>query len=296
VTAILLTGGTGQLGTALAGLDWPNGITLHRPGRDVLDLGRPDTIGPAFRAQPYAAIISAGAYTAVDRAETDVADAWTVNAVGPAVLAREAALAGVPIVHLSTDYVFDGTKDGPYVEADPVRPLSVYGASKEGGEQAVRTAARRHVILRTAWVVAGAGRNFLTTLLRLATDRDEVSVVADQRGCPTMAPDLAGAVQAITLRLIRDEAAPTGTFHFVNAGEATWAEFAEAIFAESARLGGSSARVRPITTAEYPTPAHRPQNSRLSTEAVTRHFGVQPRPWREALRAVLGAPGSTPLG
>ncbi|WP_375460354.1 dTDP-4-dehydrorhamnose reductase [uncultured Enterovirga sp.] len=280
---ILLTGGTGQVGISLQQLGWPDGIRLHAPARSELDLGDPASVQRAVDARPWSAIISSGAYTAVDKAESEVGQAWAANALAPAILAHGAARAGIPIVHVSTDYVFAGTKDGFYREDDPVGPVGIYGASKEGGEQAVRTANPRHAIVRTAWVVSPHRANFLRTMLRLAADRDELRVVADQFGCPTFAGDLANALQNMVLRLARDETAPTGTYHFVNAGEASWADFAAAIFEASARRGGPSCRVVPITTADYPTPARRPANSRLATDRIRADFGIEPRPWQAAL-------------
>lgn len=284
---ILITGGAGQVGTELRQLAWPEGVAIHAPDRAALDLADPGSVERIMAARSWDAVISSGAYTAVDKAESEVREAWLVNAVAPAILARKAAEAGIPIVHVSTDYVFDGSKDGFYAESDPVAPLNVYGASKEGGEQAVRTANSRHAIVRTAWVVSRHRSNFVTTMLRLATKRDEIRVVGDQRGCPTFAGDLAAAIQTVALRLIADPAAPTGTFHFVNAGEASWAEFAHAIFAASARHGGPQPKVTAITTAEYPTPAKRPHNSRLATDRIAAHFGIRPRPWRDALDDVI---------
>jgi dTDP-4-dehydrorhamnose reductase len=190
---------------------------------------------------------------------------------------------GIPLVHVSTDYVFDGSKTEPYGEDDPVAPINVYGASKEGGEQAVRTTNPRHAIVRTAWVVSPHRANFLRTMLRLGAQRDELRVVDDQRGCPTFAIDLAAALQTVALGMMEAQAAPAGTFHMVNGGEATWAEFAGAIFAESSKRGGPSARVTPITTAEYPTPARRPHNSRMATSKLTGSYGIVPRPWPDAL-------------
>ena len=279
---VLVTGGTGQVGTELQALDWPAGITLHAPGREILDLADPASVARVAASRPWGAIVSAGAYTAVDKAETEVGPAWLVNAVAPAILARHAAEAGIPIVQVSTDYVFDGTGEGYYGEEEPVRPLNVYGASKEGGEQAVRTANPNHAIVRTAWVVGPHGRNFVKTMLRLAADRDALAVVGDQRGCPTFAGDLAVALRDVTLALVGSRGRP-GTYHFVNAGEASWAEFATAIFAASAARGGPAATVRAIATAEYPTPAKRPANSRLATGRIAETFGIGPRPWTEAL-------------
>ncbi|MBV9076445.1 MAG: dTDP-4-dehydrorhamnose reductase [Methylobacteriaceae bacterium] len=286
---VLLTGGSGQVGTELRGLAWPDGVTLHAPGRNELDLADPGSVARTVASRRFDAVISSGAYTAVDKAEGDVATAWAVNALAPAILAAETAKAGIPLVHVSTDYVFPGDKDGAYREDDPVGPRNVYGASKEGGEQAVRTANPRHAILRTAWVVSPHGANFVKTMLRLARDRDEIRVVADQHGCPTFAVDLARAIQHVTLALARDGNAPAGTFHLVNDGEATWAGFAEAIFAASAARGGPSARVVPITTADYPTPARRPANSRLATNRIGEAYGLRPRPWRAALDETVAA-------
>jgi dTDP-4-dehydrorhamnose reductase len=286
---ILLTGGSGQVGIELTRFAWPTGIQVHAPSRDVLDLADPASVARALAERRWDAVISSGAYTGVDKAENDVAAAWAVNALAPAILASAAAQAGIPIVHVSTDYVFAGDKDGFYVEEDSVAPQNVYGASKEGGEQAVRTANSRHAIIRTAWVVSPHRSNFVRTMLRLAADRDELAVVADQHGCPTFAGDLAAAIARVTLALATEDGAPTGTYHFVNAGESTWHEFAAAVFAASARRGGPFARVRPITTAEYPTPAKRPANSRLATEKIRSAFGIAPRPWRDALDETLAA-------
>lgn len=286
---ILVTGGAGQVGTELQDLVWPVGVTLHAPTRGLLDLADPASVAAMMASRRWDAVISSGAYTAVDKAETDVREAWLVNAVAPAILAHAAAQAGIPIVHVSTDYVFDGTENGFYRENDPVAPLGVYGGSKEGGEQAVRTANPRHAIVRTAWVVSRHRSNFLKTMLRVGAERDEMRVVGDQRGCPTFAGDLAGALQAIVLRQTADTAAPCGTYHFVNAGEASWAEFATAIFGASARHGGPQPRVATITTAEYLTPARRPANSRLATARIAADFGIVPRPWATALDETIAA-------
>jgi dTDP-4-dehydrorhamnose reductase len=286
VADILITGGSGQVGTALQRLA-PKGWTIAAPSRETLDLGDPASVAAAVEARPWSAIISAGAYTAVDKAESEVTAAWRANALGPAALAEAAAKTGAPLIHLSTDYVFDGSKPGWYVEDDPVAPIGVYGASKEGGEQAVRTACPRHVILRTAWVVSPDGGNFLKTMLRLGKDRPALRVVDDQRGCPTSAADIAKALAAVASRLIGDADAPTGTYHFVNDGEATWCEFARSIFEDAAPLGWPRPEVEAIPTSEYPTPARRPANSRLSTAKLRADFGVSPRPWRTASREIV---------
>jgi dTDP-4-dehydrorhamnose reductase len=285
--AILVTGGTGQVGTELLARA-PADLELQAPPRAELDLSDPDSIASAFAARPYAAVINAGAYTAVDRAESDVVTAWTVNALAPAALAAATAKAGVPIVQVSTDYVFDGSKPEPYVETDPVGPLGVYGASKLAGELAVRTANPRHVILRTAWVFSPYGSNFVKTMLRVGAERPLLRVVNDQHGCPTAAGDIADALLTITRRLLEDETAPTGTYHYVGAGEATWWAFAKEIFAVAAEHGRTPPEVEPITTAQYPTPARRPANSRLDKAKIERDFGINPRPWRDATRTVVG--------
>jgi len=197
------------------------------------------------------------------------------------------AKAGIPLVQVSTDYVFAGDKDGAWTVDDPVGPLGVYGASKLGGELAVRTSGARHAVVRTAWVVSAHGSNFVKTMLRVGAERDVLRVVDDQRGSPTSAADLARALATIAVRLAEDPHAPTGTFHFANAGATTWAGFAAEIFRQSAQRGGPAARVEPITTADYPTPARRPANSLLDTRAIRDAYGIAPRPWAEALGDIL---------
>ena len=287
-TDILLTGGSGQVGTELLRLA-PEGLNIVAPRRSELDLGDPDHIAAVLASRPWAAVISSGAYTAVDKAESDVVAAWKANALGPAALAQATAQAGVPLIHVSTDYVFDGSKATSYLETDPVAPLGVYGASKEAGEQAVRTANPRHVILRTAWVVSPHGANFVKTMLRLAETRPELRVVDDQHGCPTSATDIATTLLTITQRMIASDKAPTGTYHFVNAGEATWCGLARAIFETAARRGRTAPAVEAIGTADYPTPAQRPANSRLDTSKLQRDYGITPRAWRTAIDEVVEA-------
>jgi dTDP-4-dehydrorhamnose reductase len=283
---VLLTGGSGQVGTALRRLA-PAGWDIHAPGRSELDLGEPAQISDVVASRPWAAIINAGGYTAVDRAEDDVVAAWRANALGPAALAHAAAKAGAPIVHLSTDYVFDGRLERPYRETDATGPLNVYGASKLGGELAVRTAHARHVILRTAWVVSPTGSNFVKTMLRLGAERPVLRVVHDQRGCPTTADDLAAAIRVVADRLMDDPDAPAGTYHFVGQGEASWFELAEAVFAEAAKGGARLPELHPISTEDYPTPAARPRNSVLDTAKITRDYGIAPSPWLASVRKVV---------
>ena len=226
---VLLTGGGGQVGQAFQRLavDW---FEVVAPSRTELNLSEPDMIAAYVEAGSWDLVINSGAYTAVDRAETEPVEAWRVNALAPAALALATARAGVPMVQISTDYVFDGAKTSPYLESDPIGPVSVYGASKEGGEQAVRTQNPAHIILRTAWVVSPYGQNFIKTMLRLAQDRDQLSVVDDQLGCPTSATDIAGALIAVADRVLISGDSPYGTYHFVNSGEATWHQLAGAVF------------------------------------------------------------------
>jgi dTDP-4-dehydrorhamnose reductase len=281
---ILVTGGQGQVGLELARQDWPAELTIHYPTRETCDIASPASLLGYLRAYPFAAIINCAAYTAVDKAEEDRDTAFLVNGEAPGWLADS----GVPLIHLSTDYVFDGSKDGYYLEDDPVAPLGVYGASKLEGERAVLAGQSRSIILRTAWVLSAHRGNFLKTMLRAAALNPKLRVVDDQRGCPTSAADIAATLRTIALRLIGDAKAPLGVYHFVNGGEASWCELAREIFALSAAAGGPAAEVEAITTAEYPTPAKRPANSRLSTAKIARDYGIHPRGWRDAVRDIIG--------
>lgn len=284
---VLITGAGGQLGIELQRCDWPQGWEVIALDRSALDLTDTNAIAVKMAEREWAAVINAAAYTAVDKAESDVVTAWAVNALAPAAFAAACAAAGIPMVQVSTDYVFAGDKDGAWDIDDPVGPLGVYGASKLGGELAVRTSGARHSIVRTAWVVSAHGHNFIRTMLRVAETRDTLTVVDDQRGSPTSAADLAHALMTITVRLVEDDAAPIGTFHYSNAGAVSWAGFASEIFRQSAVRGGPSAQVAPITTADYPTPARRPANSLLDTQAVRKAYGIEPRAWQAALGQIL---------
>lgn len=288
MTDILITGGQGQVGIELAALAWPDGVKLHVPARAELDLTDAGSVRGYFAGKSFAAVINPAAYTAVDKAEGEIGEAFAVNALGPALLAEATKAAGTPLIHISTDYVFDGSKNGVYNEEDPINPLGVYGASKEAGEQAVRSGNPRSVILRTAWVVSPHRQNFIKTMLRVGAERPVLRVVNDQHGCPTSAADIAEAVSTIALRLIADSRAPTGTYHFVNAGETTWWGLAQQVFGQAKSLGGPSPTVEPITTEEYPTPAKRPKNSRLSTAKLNADFAIHPRPWQAAVDEIVG--------
>lgn len=292
--AILVTGAGGQLGTELQRHAWPAGYEIVAIDHDTLDLRDTAAIAAKVAERPWAAVINGAAYTAVDKAETDLVTAWAVNAMAPAAFAEACVAAGIPLVQVSTDYVFAGDKDGVWEVDDPVAPLGVYGASKLGGELAVRTSGVRHAIVRTAWVVSAHGANFVKTMLRVADSRDTLSVVDDQRGSPTSAADLAAALATIAVRLIEDAAAPTGTFHFSNAGAVSWAGFATEIFRQSGLRGGATAEVVPIPGSDYPTPARRPANSLLSHTAIGVAYGITPRDWRDALGDILDELVGTP--
>ncbi|WP_375462433.1 dTDP-4-dehydrorhamnose reductase [uncultured Methylobacterium sp.] len=284
---ILILGGAGQVGTELRALSWPDGVRLDAPERAALDITDAAAVSARMDGRAYAAVINAAAYTAVDRAEAEPVDAWRLNALSPAILAAETARRQIPLVHVSTDYVFDGARTGAYRPEDSIAPRSVYGASKAAGELAVRAGNPRHAILRTAWVVSPHRGNFVKTMLRLAAERDALTVVDDQHGCPTSAADLAAAIAVVALRMAADAGAPTGTHHCVNAGVTTWCGFARAIVAGSVRRGGRDVPVFGIPTSAYPTPARRPANSELSTASLTAAYGLAPRPWQAALDPIL---------
>ncbi|MEM7567728.1 MAG: dTDP-4-dehydrorhamnose reductase [Pseudomonadota bacterium] len=285
---VLILGGGGQVGQMLQRIAWPDGVTLHAPARDAVDLADPDAIARIVAERPWALVVNAAAYTAVDKAESDVAAAWMLNAVAPAVLAAETARAGIPLVHLSTDYVFDGSKDAPYAEGDPIAPLGVYGASKEGGEQGVRTGNPQHVILRTAWVYGPDRANFVKTMLRVGKDRPELKVVADQVGCPTSTADIAAGIRAVAEAIWAGEGR-WGTYHLAGTGEASWHAFAAKVFEAVGSRWTSRPTVHPIPTSEYPTPAARPANSRLDCAKLERDYGFRARPWETALTETVDA-------
>ncbi len=285
---IVVTGRQGQVATALLAA-CADGCEVVALGRPALDLELPATVATALGAARPDVVVSAAAWTAVDGAESEPERARLVNAVGVGAVSLAACRLGVPVIHLSTDYVFDGTLDRPYSEDDPPAPCSVYGATKLAGEAAVATANADHVILRTAWIYSATGGNFVKTMLRLADSRDEVGVVADQIGNPTYADDIAAAVLTIARNLLsaRQDAALRGVFHMSAAGETSWAGFAGAIFAGRAARGGTPCRVRSITTADYPTPARRPANSRLDCAKLARFHDVRLPPWQDGLSRCL---------
>lgn len=286
---VVVTGRTGQVVRALQAVGIEHDCQVVALGRPELDLGADDqSVLEVVAAARPDVIVSAAAYTAVDRAETDQAEAFAVNAEGAEEVALAAATLGVPLVHLSTDYVFDGTKNEPYVEVDATEPRTVYGASKLAGERLVLAAHADCVVLRTAWVFSPSGTNFVRTMLRLAADRDTIAVVNDQFGNPTSAGDLAAAILAIATRLQAcSDPQMRGIFHLTNAGSTNWAGLAETIFSVSQSRGGPGAAVRGIPTSEYPTAAPRPASSRLDCSLILNRFGISLRPWHEAVESVV---------
>jgi len=282
---IAVTGRHGQVARALAERAAAASLQVVTLARPEIDLARPEEIAAALAGLKPDAIVNAAAYTAVDQAESEPEMAHAINAEGAGAVARAAASLGVPIVQLSTDYVFDGSLDRPYRENDPTGPLGVYGASKLAGERAVAQATPDHVILRTSWVVSPFGKNFVRTMLTLARQRNEIRVVSDQLGAPTNALDIADGIVAVLRNLQAKPAAPElrGVFHMTGGGSTNWAEFAETIFALSKAAGGPSARVIPIPTTDYPTPARRPANSRLDNARIAATHGVRLPDWRSSL-------------
>ena len=282
---ILITGGTGQLAVALENAARAHGLAAIRVGRPAFDFDRPDSIGACFRSANPSMVLNAAAYTAVDAAEDDAEAATRANRDGPAALAALCAAAGVPLLHVSTDYVFDGLKGAAYVETDPTAPQGVYGATKLAGEQAVLASGARALILRTSWVYAPTGKNFVRTMLNAGLKNSHLRVVADQQGCPTSAEDLAGAMIAIAARILADgwNDRFAGIFNAAGTGATTWHRFAVAIFEEAARHGRAIPTVEPIVTADWPTRAHRPADSRLDCAKLERVFGLRLPPWRDSL-------------
>ena len=287
---LLLLGGNGQVGRELRRSLAPLGelVVATREGGagDVAaDFDAPESLAALVAGSAPDVVVNAAAYTAVDQAETDREAAFRVNAEAPAALARACAECGALLVHYSTDYVFDGNATRPYREDDPTAPLGVYGESKLAGEAAIRDSGARHAILRTAWVYAAHGRNFLRTMLRLAGERDALRVVADQVGAPTPASWIADATAAMLRRGIDG----AGTWHVVADGETSWHGFASAIMREAVAAGllARTPSVLPIGTADYPTPARRPAYSVLDTARLQRDFGLLPPGWEAGLRATL---------
>jgi len=286
---ILCTGGSGQLGHALQTLAAARCMNLTAVSRPEFDFERHETIDSCFAAAKPEFVINAAAYTAVDAAEQNIAAAVAGNHTGPLRLAQLCAGADIPFIHISTDYVFNGEKAAPYVETDPTAPTGVYGRTKRDGELAVLAACPKTIILRTAWVYSSHGKNFARTMLTAARKVAQLKVVSDQRGTPTAAVDLAAAILDITTKLQENgwQESDAGIYHATSTGETTWYGFATAIFEAAVPCGLTPPSVTPISTADWPTPAKRPADSRLDCAKLARHFGVTMPDWRSALPAIV---------
>jgi dTDP-4-dehydrorhamnose reductase len=286
---VLVIGAYGMLGRDLVQCLEQSGCRVLGWDLEHIDITQPSDVRTKLYEASADVVINCAAYTAVDRAESEPELTYAVNRDGAANLADACAVRQTPLIHISTDYVFDGEADRPYREDDPANPIGVYALSKWQGEEAVRQRVQKHLIVRTAWLYGVHGHNFVKTILRLASEREELRVVADQHGCPTWSADLADALVTLARRIMADHAAvPWGTYHYCGAGETTWHGFAQAIIEEGRRWKGLRARqVVPITTAEYPLPARRPPWSVLDCSKVAAAFGITPRPWQESVAEML---------
>lgn len=283
---ILISGQHGQVSQALQQHLQSMGELIVL-GRDQLDLSQPESIRPVVRDVKPDLIINAAAHTAVDQAESEPDLAFAINATSPGVFAEEAAALGVPLIHYSTDYVFDGSKAGAWVEADTPNPLGVYGNSKLAGERAIAAAGGQHLILRTSWVYSLTGRNFLLTMQRLLQEREKLSIVADQIGAPTWAGTIAASTGALIERWRDGAPGAWGVYHLTASGETSWFGFAEAIGQQLINSGKPCAALEPIASSAYPTPAARPLNSRLDCSLLQREWGVSQPDWHDALLECL---------
>jgi dTDP-4-dehydrorhamnose reductase len=280
-----IIGSNGQLGTELQRASWPSGTRLEARSHAELDISEP--LAVARFAAEVDLVVNAAAYTAVDKAEAEPQLAFRANRDGARHLAVACEQAGRALIHVSTDYVFDGTKSGAYQEDDAIAPLGVYGTSKAEGEAAVRAECSRHVILRTSWVVSAYGNNFVKTMLRLARERDRLRVVADQRGRPTPTSELARAITAVAQRQADSNPIPAGTYHWAGAGCASWHELASEVVQLQAPVTGRQPPVDAIATSDYPTPARRPANSELDTRKLERELGLSPAAWQLGVAAIV---------
>jgi dTDP-4-dehydrorhamnose reductase len=285
---ILLTGANGQVGWELSNRSGQQGFKILALDRSDLDITDLVSVKREVGRSGVSLVVNAAGYTAVDQAESEPELAFAVNRDGPAYLASACAKVGVPLIHISTDYVFDGQKQGSYGVTDPVSPLGVYGKSKAAGEGAVREHLPEHVILRTSWVYGVRGHNFVKTMLRLGREREVVRVIADQYGCPTYAADLAETILRVAAQVLEGRQVHWGTYHYCGQGETSWHGFAEAIFNLAKKyIPLKVKQTEAVTTAEYPTAAKRPANSVLDCSLFNSHFGIAPKPWTESLATML---------
>jgi dTDP-4-dehydrorhamnose reductase len=285
---LLLVGSRGQLGWELLNATKECGLDCEGLDTPQVDITDREAVESTLGREEFSLIINAAAYTAVDKAESERDEAFAVNAEGPRYLALACEKRNIPLIHISTDYVFDGTKTTPYIESDVLCPVGVYGESKAAGEESVREALETHIILRTSWLYSSHGNNFVKTILRLAGEREELKVVADQYGCPTYAADLAAAVLEIAKQINSGRSVQWGVYHYCGHGVTTWHEFARKI----CELGKKHASIRvkeikAISTSEYPTPAKRPPYSALDCAKIERVFGIRTRPWQDSLAEML---------
>ncbi len=286
---IAVVGRTGQVAQALSAAPQAPDVTVVTRGRPEADVSVSDTLARFLDDVRPDVVVNAAAYTAVDKAEDEPEAAYAINAEGVANLARACRDRGTPLIHLSTDFVFDGAKGAPYLPGDAVAPLGVYGASKAAGEDALRSILPQHVILRTSWVYSAHGHNFVKTMLRLGAERPEVRVVADQTGAPTHARDLAAAILAVARAVCEPERNPVwGTYHVTGSGSTTWHGLAEDVFRLAETRGLKVPRLTAITTEDYPTPARRPAYSVLDTASFADTFGMVLPDWRLSLQDCIG--------
>jgi len=285
---IMIIGANGQLGWELnkGGMEWGFAVeSLDLPDFDITDHTSVET---KIKQTNVNVVINAAAYTAVDQAESEPQLAFAVNRDGPAYIASACATFGVPLIHVSTDYVFDGTQKEPYVETDPISPLGIYGQSKAAGEDEIRKILPDNIIIRTAWLYGIHGHNFVKTMLRLGCEREIIRVVSDQFGCPTNAADLADAILSVITKLKEGNDIQWGTYHFCGDGATTWHGFAEAIFSIAKKHSSLLVKkVVPVASSEFPTPAKRPTNSVLNCSLIKKYFGIHTRPWEESLTDMI---------
>ena len=284
----LITGSNGQLGWELCRRGKKHGFDIIALDLPEFDITEPSTVKKTVSQTGVSLVINASAYTAVDKAESEQETAFAINCDGPGYFASSCAETKIPLIHISTDYVFDGTREEPYLETDSLSPLGVYGKSKAQGETRVRTRLKNHIIIRTAWLYGIHGNNFVKTMLGLGKEKETLRVVADQYGCPTCAADLAEAILTIAEQIKERPDIPWGTYHYCGKGKTTWHGFAEKIFELAGQYDSFAIKkVIPITTAEYPTPAKRPPNSVMDCSLLIKNFGISPAQWQESLASMI---------
>jgi len=284
----IVTGSNGQAGKELCKKGRARGFDITALDLPDFDITDAEAVDEAVSRDNIVAVINAAAYTAVDRAESEPDTAFRVNQKGPANLAASCKKQGIPLVHISTDYVFDGSKKDAYIETDPVSPVGIYGKSKAAGERDVRTILKEHIILRTAWLCSEHGNNFVKTMIKLGQERDTIGVVADQYGCPTFAPDLAGAILDIIGQVSEKRDIPWGTYHYCGRGVTTWYDFAKKALEQAGEYTTLKVQqIVPLSTEEYPTPTQRPVNSAMDCSLIEKNFNIIPKLWQDSLNNLI---------